>query len=121
MMLKKLWRLILRLFNFKDKEAKVPQGLEVRDSVGDIISTTDSRLSILVSKIPITGTDKTYTVYSSLFLTNDVFVIAPQVPHVQTLNPVTFNHVLSGDKLTITTNNIKYDPVSPSSILVGVY
>lgn len=99
----------------------MPQGLEVRDSVGDIISTTDSRISILVSKIPITGTDKTYTVHSKLFLNNDVFVIAPQVPNVQTLDPVTFKHTLSGDELTITTTNMKHDPQKPSSILVGVY
>lgn len=120
-MLKKLWRLILRLFNFKDKEESVPQGLEVRDSDGNTVSATSSRLSILVSKIPITGTNKTYTVTDSLFLTNDVFVIAPQVPQVMTLDPVTFNHTLSGDKLTITTSNMKYDPANPSSILVGVY
>lgn len=119
-MLKKLWRLILRLFNFKGKGAKVPQGLEVWNEDGTrLVIDENTRPTIVVDVIPINKSSGTYTLKSDLFLNNDVWIIAPQTNLIQNIRP-TARYSVSGDTITITTKN--QSVTTPNKVIyIGVY
>ena len=84
-MLKKLWRLILKLFGFKGKEDKVPQGVQIFDENQEVIYDVDSQAVRFCGIIdggtiqnPISGS---VTVPEEYFTGNNkVFYIFPESP-----------------------------------------
>lgn len=118
-MLKKLWRLILRLFNFKDKGAKVPQGLEVYDETGSLAVGTSTKLSMIVDRINIPDTTGSITVANDLFLTNEVYVLCNAQPETAHLIPY-HAWVVEGNECTIHFSNIKTNQANPPYFMIGV-
>lgn len=82
-MLKRLWQLILRIFNFKAKEEKVPQGVQIFDENENVIFDAGDHAArfcgVIVggtAKNPISGTvtiDPQYMTEK-----NEIFYIFPQ-------------------------------------------
>lgn len=116
-MLKRLWRLILRLFNFKDKGAKVPQGVQVFDDKGVIQLDTSDRVTNLLTTVERSGSSFEVVYSNDLFLSNDYFYILSP-PYVPMNNAVLMvDTSISGNTLTISvTNNDR-----PRKIYIGTY
>lgn len=117
MMLKNIWRLILRLFGLKDKEAKVPQGLEVYDERGAVILSTNDRVTIFVDTVTLTPTKKQVVLNDQVFSKNTAFFI--HTNNTDALSP-SYNNlklVASGDSLTVSAEAVYRN----SDLIIGVY
>ena len=116
-MLKKLWRLILRLFNFKDKGEGVPQGVQVFDEDGVVQLDISDRVTNLLTVVERSGSNFNVTYSNDLFLSNDYFYILSP-PNVPMNNAVLMvDTSISGNTLTISvTNNDR-----PRKIYIGTY
>lgn len=116
-MLKKLWRLILRLFNFKDKGEGVPQGLEVYDENGVVTLSTNDRTTIFIDTVTLTPTKKQVILSDDIFSKNTAFFI-----HINNTDALTPSYAglkltASGSSLTVSASNVYRN----SELIIGVY
>lgn len=123
-MLKILWRLILRLFDFK-KGAKVPQGLEVLNSDGIVTLDATTETSFFIGSDFVTPSKKTITLKSDVFLTKNPFFIV--VPRPDTDGDIDLrgypefdgiNESLTGSTYSLTFSDVR---VSKLNIIIGAY